>query len=54
MTEHQRLQRARMLVVHRAARWPPASAWRKVAPGSRASDKSTADVRSVRGHVRSQ
>ena len=43
MTERQRLQRAHMLVVQRAAGCSAATAWRKVNPGIRASDKSAAE-----------
>ena len=44
MTERQRLQRARMLFKHRIAGRPPAAAWRKVNPGTEASDKSAAEM----------
>ena len=42
MTERQRLRRARMLFKHRGI--PRAAAWRKVNPGTRASDKSAAEM----------
>lgn len=44
MTERQRLQRALMLVKHRAAGHSPTAAWRKVKPGSKISDKNAAKL----------
>ena len=44
MTERRRLQRAHMLVVHRAAGYPPAAAWRRVNPENKAIDKSAAEM----------
>ena len=44
LTERQRLQRAHALVVHRAAGCPPAAAWRKANTGSKASEKSAAEM----------
>ena len=44
MTERQRLQRAWMLAVHVAAGRQGAVAWRKVNPGTRANDKSAAEM----------
>ena len=44
MTERQRLQRARMLLVYRAKPCTNATAWRKVSPGTRSSDKSAAEM----------
>ena len=44
MTERQRLQRALMLVKHRAAGHSPTAAWRKVKPDTVASDKSAAEM----------
>ena len=44
MTERQRLQRARMLAKHCAAGCSPAEVWRKVKPGSKASDKNAAKL----------
>lgn len=44
MTERQRLQRALMLFKLRTAGRPPAAAWRKANPGTRASDKSAAEM----------
>ena len=44
MTERQRLQRVRKLVVYLAEGCPEALAWRKTNPGIRGSDKSAADL----------
>ena len=44
MTERQRLQRARMLLADRLKQCSPALAWRNANPGSKASDKSAAEM----------
>ena len=44
MTERQRLQRARMLLDYRVKGSPPATSWRKANSGSKASDKSAAEM----------
>ena len=44
MTERQRLQRVRMLLADRLKQCSPALAWRNANPGSKASDKSAAEM----------
>ena len=44
MTEHQRLQRARKLVIYLAGGCQNSLAWRKANPGIRGSDKNVADL----------
>ena len=44
ITERQRLQRARMLLADRLKQCSPALAWRNANPGSKASDKSAAEM----------
>ena len=44
MTERQRLQRTRMLLADRLKQCSPALAWRNANPGSKASDKSAAEM----------